>query len=211
MLRFITMSLLMLSTAGMSAPAFAHRYHFDPAICSQLGINPGASRPLGQFSANTTGCRTRMSNGYPIPDPKCTPGAINPTVTSEVLADPSFRTKCIRNHVTTEHEKFVTYSWYGIHHPRHNHGRTQVCELDHLVPLELGGADTLDNIWPQCGPSDTTLWKRYFKRKDLVENYLAKMVREGKMRLVDAQQGIAQDWTQYLPAAKRECQSVRCR
>ena len=81
----------------------------------------------------------------------------------------------------------------------------------HLVPLELGGADTLDNIWPECGPADVTLWKRYFKRKDLVENYLAKMVREGKMQLVDAQRGIAKDWTQYLPAAKSECHSIRCR
>jgi hypothetical protein len=30
--------------------------------------------------------------------------------------------------------------------PHGNSGSNQVCELDHLVPLELGGADGLGNI-----------------------------------------------------------------
>ena len=76
----------------------------------------------------------------------------------------------------------------------------QVCELDHLVPLELGGADGLGNIWPQCGPDESTLKNRYFKQKDLVENYLAGEVRANRMSLEEAQRGIAADWTQYLDA-----------
>jgi len=148
MLRFIITSLLVLSISGLSATAFAHRYHFDPTICSQLGIDPGMSQSLGSFSSNPTGCHTQMSNGYPIPDPNCTPGAINPTVTVNVLTDPEFRTKCIRNQVTTEHEKFITYSWYGIRHPMNNRGRSQVCELDHLlchVDLVLRNKKSIDN------------------------------------------------------------------
>jgi hypothetical protein len=47
------------------------------------------------------------------------------------------------------------------------------CEKDHFVPLEMGGADTLDNIWPQRGPSGATGLNRYFKQKDSVETYLA--------------------------------------
>ncbi len=39
-------------------------------------------------------------------------------------------------------------------------GASQTCELDHVVPLEIGGADTLDNIWPQCGPKNVVLAKR---------------------------------------------------
>jgi hypothetical protein len=156
-------------------------------------------------------CTTRMSHGYPIPDPICTPGAINPTVTTDVLRNPEFRTRCIRNQATSEHEKFETYYWYDIQHPYHNRGRAQVCELDHLVSLELGGADTLDNIWPECGPADVKLRRRYFKQKDIVENYLAKMVREGKMDLGQVQRGIAEDWTQYLLPAKEVCPSGRCK
>ena len=89
--------------------------------------------------------------------------------------------------------------------PHRNYGATQVCELDHLVPLELGGADGLGNIWPECGSSAVALDARYFKIKDRVENYLADEVKSGRMSLEAAQRGIATDWTQYLDAANRYC------
>lgn len=78
-----------------------------------------------------------------------------------------------------------------------------------MVPLEIGGADTLDNIWPQCGPPGVPLGERCFKQKDLVKNYLAWRVRKGKMDLAWAQKGIATNWTQYLTQAKQHCTSQR--
>ena len=105
----------------------------------------------------------------------------------------------------------MAYSWYGIQKPRGNSGDNQVCELDHLVPLELGGADGMGNIWPECGPNATVLENRYFKVKDRVENYLADEVRAGRVPLATAQRGIATDWTQYLSEANRYCESAgRC-
>jgi hypothetical protein len=74
-----------------------------------------------------------------------------------------------------------------------------------LVPLELGGADTLDNIWPQCDPNQVSFAKRSFKQKDAVENYLAEQVKMGKMSLQKAQTGIAADWTQFLGQAQDFC------
>lgn len=174
------------------------------ADCAIFKIDCKASTPLKPATlppANV--CPTRMSNGFPLPDPECTPGAVNPTVTTDVLRDPGFRTCCIRSCATTEQEKAGTYAWYSVEHPAHNTGANETCELDHLVSLELGGADTLDNIWPQCGPDGVSLSERYFKQKDMVENYLAKQVKEGKMDLGVAQKGIATDWTQYLADAKR--------
>lgn len=150
-------------------------------------------------------CSAIMRRGYPVPDPRCTPGGIDPSVTAEVLRNRAWRTRCIRNCQTSEAEKHITYRWYGMRVPRRNHGESQVCELDHLVPLELGGADGLGNIWPECGPSAVALDKRYFKIKDRVENYLAGEVRSGRMPLATAQRGIATDWTQYLDAANRYC------
>src|SRR5277367_4081720 len=181
------------------------------ASCSQFDIDPTASSSLGQVSLppGKTCSTSRMSNGFPLPDPSCTPGAINPTVTAEVLQNPTFRTMCIRSQTTSEAQKAGTYKWYGTPHPSDNTGSTQTCELDHLVSLELGGADTLDNIWPQCGPDNVALSERYFKRKDGVENYLAKQVREGKMPLEEAQKGIASDWTQFL-AASEGCEETAC-
>jgi len=179
--------------------------------CTQFDIDSTASRPLRPVSLPpSTGCRTRVRNGSPVPDPTCTPGAINPTINVALLRIPSFRTACIRQQVTTEREKAQTYGWYGIAHPRNNSGRNQSCELDHLVPLELGGADTLDNIWPLCGPPGVTLAARYFKVKDRVEDYLAWRVKRSDMDLPLAQRGIATDWTQYIADAERYCPSKIC-
>ena len=150
-------------------------------------------------------CRTRMLDGYPVPDLRCTPGGFNPSVTVAMLRNPAFRTACIRNQQTSEAEKHATYRWYGLRDPYRNYGDTQVCELDHLVPLELGGADGLGNIWPECGPSRAALENRYFKVKDRVEDYLTYEVKTGKIPLRVAQRGIAENWTQYLKAANRYC------
>ena len=182
-----------------------------PAACGQFTIDDKASTPLVPVSGQAAGqCHVRMSNGFPIPDPACTPGAVNPTLTADVLRAPGFTTKCVRNDASTEAEKNQTYVWYSIPHPQNNTGSSQTCELDHLVSLELGGADTLDNIWPQCGPSGVALGKRYFKEKDTVENYLAKQVKDGAMDLATAQKGIATDWTQYLHDAQAACPGGRC-
>jgi len=131
--------------------------------------------PLGPPLA-TTGCKPQIHNGFSTPDPTCTPGAINPTVTLAVLKNLAFRTGCLRDCSRSATQKGTTYASYKIARPANNNGTNQICELDHVVPLEIGGADTLDNIWPQCGPKNVALAKRYFKEKDLVENYLVDIV-----------------------------------
>jgi hypothetical protein len=161
------------------------------------GVDPKSSTPISAVSS-TSNCKLKTSHGYPLPDAACTPGAINPTVDTAVLKGGKFKTACDRDVATSAEEKATTYAGYTINKPTGNTGKTQSCELDHLVSLELGGADTLDNIWPQCGPPGVLLAKRYFKIKDAVENYLAASVKAGDISLKDAQQGIAVDWTQYI-------------
>jgi hypothetical protein len=175
-----------------------------PPVCGKLNIDPEASEPVTQVSLPPVGtCKPLVKNGLPLPDPKCSPGAVNPTLTLEVMKTKGFTTQCVRDLATTATEKAATYKWYKIAKPAHNSGQSQVCELDHIISLELGGADTLDNLWPQCGPSKAALNKRFFKQKDAVENFLAREVRAGRMKLDVAQQGIAEDWTQFLAAARR--------
>ena len=77
--------------------------------------------------------------------------------------------------------------------------------------LEMGGADTIENIWPQCGPAGGPLRQRYFKQKDVVEIYLTAQVKSGNMDLAEAQKQIARDWTQFLDVAKGWCAAHRCR
>ena len=202
----IAAAILLLGATCALSPAQARYYTKAQikAITQTLGIDVEGDAPLGFVMGQDNGqCHPRMSHGYPLPDSGCTPGAMNPTLTLHVLEDPRFRTAYVRDQATSAAKKKHTYAWYAIKKPAINRGRRQVCELDHLVSLELGGADTLDNIWPQCGPSRAALYRRYFKQKDAVENYLAAQVRAGAIDLHDAQFGIAQDWTQYLEAARQ--------
>jgi hypothetical protein len=164
------------------------------------GVDPKASTPLAAVTSNS-GCAVKTSHGYPLPDSACTPGAVNPTVDLSILKGGTFKTSCDRNAATSATKKNTTFTTYGLKKPTNNTGLKQSCELDHLVSLELGGADTIDNIWPQCGPPSVKLANRYFKIKDGVENYLAAKVKKGEINLKDAQHGIAADWTQYISEA----------
>jgi hypothetical protein len=62
-------------------------------------------------------------------------------------------------------------------------------EVDHLIPLELGGDNVITNLWPEAA-----MPMPGFHEKDKVENYLHRQVCLGAMRLPDAQQQIATDW-----------------
>ena len=129
--------------AGGSAPS---------VDCSQFHIDPRASQPLAVVAATHApgSCHFgHAANGMRLPDPSCTPGAVNPTVTAAVLRNPAFRTGCVRGALTTEAQKQVVYIWYGASKPKHNTGPNQTAEIDHLVSVGLGGSDALENLWPQ--------------------------------------------------------------
>jgi hypothetical protein len=63
-------------------------------------------------------------------------------------------------------------------------------KIDHLIPTELGGADTIDNLWPQ------SVRARPYgaDRKELLVEVLLEKVRTGKMTLAQAQEEISRDW-----------------
>jgi len=60
------------------------------------------------------------------------------------------------------------------------------CEVDHLIPRDLGGADDPLNLWPQP-------WKQA-RMKDEVEIWLNKQVCAGKISLENAHEQIRTNW-----------------
>lgn len=140
----------------------------------------------------------RVGLSVMYPDPGKTPGATNPAITQDTVAqticNSNWKTGTVRDTQSTPAQKATTYQTYGITHPQNNVGANQQCELDHLISLELGGADSLDNIWPECGPDGVTLNQRYFKEKDKVENYLHAQVCSGSLTLQQAQSSVVNDW-----------------
>jgi hypothetical protein len=180
-------------------------YADPPEVCDNFNIDPEASKPFKEVTLPPSdgSCTSTERNGFPLPDPNCNPGAINPTITLAILKAKGFTTKCIRDQTTSAAQKAKTYAWYGLKKPKKNSGQTQRCELDHIIPLVLGGSDHLENLWPQCGPPAVSLNRRFFKQKDLVEVYLARQVRKGSIDLAEAQKGIAENWTQFLDDARK--------
>lgn len=115
-------------------------------------------------------------------DPKLTPG-VAATEDTAIICHRS--TATVRH--TTAATKAAVYREYHIAH--HRPGEY---EVDHLVPLELGGADTLANLWPQ-----PALPHPGFHDKDKLENDLHRAVCSGKLDIIDAQR-IAILWRRYI-------------
>jgi hypothetical protein len=139
-----------------------------------------------------------------LPDPNCTPGAVieGEGEDEEMVCSSSFKTRSARDSGTSREQKQGLYRRYGIPHPRHNSGSTQVCEIDHLVPLELAGADTMENLWPECSPGYEGWEGPGFKDKDSFENWLWNQVCvQRSMTLADAQQAIATNWRRHWERA----------
>jgi hypothetical protein len=65
-------------------------------------------------------------------------------------------------------------------------------EIDHLIPLCLGGSDDFSNLWPQ--PRRTIEPKWNAEAKDRVERLVCQMVCDGQLDIATAQQEIATDW-----------------
>lgn len=179
---------------------------------STLGIDPSASVALAPSAADHAfgECHFGVAaDGMPLPDPKCTPGAVNPTLTVRVLTDPGFRTGFVRDKVTSPAVKRKVYAWYGIIPPRNNVGANQTCELDHLDDLGAGGADTLNNLWPQCqrpGDPPVPVGQRWFKIKDAnAEHVMIAAIKRGisDAELAELQKRMAADWTSLDKAPEK--------
>jgi hypothetical protein len=120
------------------------------------------------------GCQVRGQ----LPDPACTPGAIFVAATVSELCKPGY-SRSVRN--VPESLKQSVYSEYGIE--AHTPGSY---EVDHLVSLELGGDNSVANLWPEISPG--------YHEKDGIENRLHDAVCAGAVSLRAAQHEIARDW-----------------
>lgn len=148
---------------------------------------PTDALPIGDASAPVPApgtCKLGSRDGQPMPDLRCTPGAINPAVRQDNIATTICKTgwtKTVRPPTSvTNRIKAQIDQAYGL--PTNTEG-----ELDHDVSLELGGApDDPRNLWVEPGKIPNP--------KDAVENKLRAAVCSGLVPLADAQQAIAKSW-----------------
>jgi hypothetical protein len=147
--------------------------------------------PLFSQTAQPLDLQQEIANGW-MPDPNLTPGDIFPDVTADTLSRPGY-TKSVRD--VPESEKERVFAEYGI--AQHSPGEY---EVDHLIPLELGGSNDIKNLWPEPYHG---AWNAHVK--DRLENKLHSMVEEHEIALDEAQKEIATDWiTAYKRYVVRE-------
>jgi hypothetical protein len=166
-------------------------------ISAQPAASPDVTSPGPVSSADSGGglaslpaaCHAQGSGGV-LPDPACTPGGADPAVTQANL----HTTICVSGY-TTKVRPPVSYTdaikrdllrRYGLG------GTMADYELDHLVPLEVGGAPaSVRNLWPEArGPHPGST------EKDHLENLLHTRVCNGQLQLADAQRMFEQNWVQ---------------
>lgn len=152
----------------------ARRHHARPRV--------GPPEPLGDRTKHA-GCALRGA----LPDPACTPGSIFEDATRKVICVSGYTAE-VRD--VPESVKNEVYAEYGIAH----HVRGQY-EVDHLVPLEGGGSNSIANLFPQ--PAAPSGGGEGFHVKDHVENVMHERVCDGSLALRPAQRAIARDWTAF--------------
>ena len=116
-----------------------------------------------------------------LPNRTLTPGATLQVAVDDIRV-PGY-TKKVRN--VPQDVKDKVYAEYGI-----THRAPREYEVDHLISLELGGSNSVLNLWPQSYL--TQPWNAHVK--DRLENKLHAMVVSGQISLPDAQRMIATNW-----------------
>lgn len=133
---------------------------------------------LVSVSAGGRSSSARCSVRGLLPDRLCTPGATFAAAGAAEICRAGY-SRSVRD--VPYSLKRRIYSAYGVgRHPR------GAFEVDHLIPLELGGSNAAANLWPEAAPG--------FHVKDRLENALHHAVCSGQLSLGVAQRQIARDW-----------------
>lgn len=142
----------------------------------------------------------QADNSAFLPDSKLTPGDTL-DVTLQDIRTIGYSSKVRNVPIAVKRE---VYALYGVHYT--GPGKY---EVDHLIPLCLGGSNSVRNLWPESYL--TTPWNAHVK--DRLESRLLALVREGKVDLKTAQSEIAHDWIaaylKYVGPAPRGTESPK--
>ncbi len=144
---------------------------------SCIGTDTFSSTPDTRLGS---GSGSGSANAAYLPNPQMTPGDTL-DVTKADICVPGYSSK-VRD--VPQSVKDQVYQEYGI--PSHKPGQY---EVDHLISLELGGSNSIKNLWPE---SYSGQWNAHVK--DKLENKLHQLVCDGSLDLKTAQHAISTDW-----------------
>lgn len=173
------------STAGNSSSAAAttSAAPSGPALpaAAAPGASPASVSSPSSKSAEAGPLLVTGADGAVLPDRKLTPGEVFPAATEAQICVAGYSAGVRSVSDGVRHEVFADYNIdYALH---------AGYELDHLVPLELGGDNSVANLWPEPrqGSGSASV-------KDHLENNLHALVCAGQVPLLEARQAIEGDW-----------------
>ena len=117
----------------------------------------------------------------------------NPTLTQGVISTQDFATLTVTNPTYSQAHRNTSQSLKNevrAEYPT----CPQNAEIDHLVPLALGGADVKGNLWCQPAINQWNGMNYGFHEKDRLEAYLVLQMKAGNITPKDAQGCIITDW-----------------
>lgn len=135
----------------------------------------------------STAATAALGGPREIPDSTLTPGVVASTDAAEVCGIEGGLSYSKRHRQTPAGLKALVRKRYGI-------AGGGEWEIDHRVPLALGGADVAYNLWPQPGNGHGAAWT--FHDKDRLEQFAWERVcKMQRMFLAEAQRMfLAPDW-----------------
>lgn len=179
-LRNIIFGFWVLGILGVLYPVYLFTHSIEIEKNQQLAaLLSGTDGPV---QLNTPTKSTDCQAQGPLPDPECTPGAIFPDVTKEEICITGY-SKTVRN-VSNKLKKEV-FARYEIEYPV----PFGSYEIDHLIPLSLGGNNEIINLWPKSAQPFPGFWE-----KNITGNYLREEICDGRVALSIAQEKIAENW-----------------
>ena len=148
-------------------------------------------RPAGKSTPVPAGQPKYNLNAPILPNPKLTPGdALD--VTPRDFCTPGYSQK-VRD--VPESVKRKVYELYGI-----KNRQPAEYEIDHLIPLQLGGSNSIRNLWPHS----RHLPNWHARMKTEVGQEMYRRVCRGELDYKVAQREIAHNW---IAAYKKYMQS----
>lgn len=155
---------------------------FALVLLSACASATGATTNTTTDTAANTPASNPSAQSYAafLPDPKLSPGDTLDVTASDICVS-GYSSK-VRN--VPQSEKDQVYQEYGI--KSHAPG---AYEIDHIISLELGGSNSIKNLFPQSYTGD---WNAHIK--DKLENKLHSLVCAGTVDLKTAQREISTDW-----------------
>jgi hypothetical protein len=147
---------------------------------------PPTSSGPGKIVLLGTRTRTHACRLGVNPDRRCSPGAYYSRLTRRVICSSSFRAGAIRN--VPESERHAVETEYGLA-PK-GYGRT--LEIDRIVSLQLGGSNTIANLYPE--EASFANGAPGYRAKDRLEKKVRSLVCSGDLSLRMVQRSIARNW-----------------